>query len=195
MKALHYLLLAVCAVALGVEAAKPANAAMITETINFTATGFGTVAPLPPVSTVIGSFTITFDPTVTVSHGTTITINSVNVPQGAFAPFFQYTNIQGGILTLCSSGIDANTCAVQKGISGFDIQLLNVKSTPTFNFLNYGTTSVTSKFFASGGGIFGVGGSVSVVPGPIVGAGLPGLMFAGGAALAWLRRKKKTLAA
>ena len=196
MKALHYLLSAVCAVALGAEAAKPANAAMITETINFTATGFGTVAPLPPVSTVIGSFTITFDPAVTVvSHGATITINSVNVPQGAFAPFFQYVNIQGGILTVCSSGIDANTCAVQKGINGFDIQLLNVKSTPTFNFLNYGTTSVTSKFFASGGGVFGNGGSVSVVPGPIVGAGLPGLIFAGGGALAWLRRKKKMLAA
>jgi hypothetical protein len=63
MRALPYLLAVGCAIALNAEATKTANAITITETINFTATGFGTGAPVNPV---IGSFTITFDPMVTV---------------------------------------------------------------------------------------------------------------------------------
>jgi hypothetical protein len=59
VKALTYLLSAVCAVALSAGAAKTANASTITETINFTANSFPAGAP---VNSVIGSFTITFDP-------------------------------------------------------------------------------------------------------------------------------------
>jgi hypothetical protein len=195
MKAPSYLVAAVCAVALGAGAAKTANASMITETINFTATGFGAGAPF---SSATGSFTITFDPLVTVvGQGTTITFNSVNIPQGNLAPYFFYNaNLSGGLLTVCSpSQASVSTCIVSPGHNEFDIQILNVKSTPTFNFLNYATSSVTTKFFASGGGVFGNGGSVSVVPGPIVGAGLPGLLLAGGGLLGWWRRKRKAAAA
>jgi hypothetical protein len=190
MKALPYLLTAVCAMALSGGAAKTANASVITETINFSATGFGSGAPF---SSATGSFTITFDPLVTVvGEATTITFNGVNIPQGVIAPYFFYNaNLSGGLLTVCSpSEASANSCIVSPSHNEFDIQILNVKSNPTFNFLNYATSSVTNKIFSSGGGVFGKGGSVSVVPGPILGAGLPGLIMAGGGLLGWWRRKR-----
>jgi hypothetical protein len=192
MKALPYLLAAMCAVAVGAGTAKTANASTITETINFTATGFGAGAPF---SSATGSFTITFDPLVTVvGEATTITFNNVNIPQGPLAPYFFYNaNLSGGLLTVCSPGqASASSCIVSPGHNEFDIQILNLKSTPTFNFLNYATSSVTSKIFASGGGIFGNGGSVSVAPTPLPGA-LP-LFVSGLGALGFLahRRKRKS---
>jgi hypothetical protein len=72
MKALRSWVAAACILALGTG---PANAITITETINFTASDFLAGAPVDPV---IGSFTITFDPTTSVNVGTTITLNNLN---------------------------------------------------------------------------------------------------------------------
>src|SRR3954464_6630277 len=125
MKAHPYLLAALCAVALGAGAAKTANASTITETINFTATGFGAGAPF---SSATGSFTITFDPLVTVvGEGTTITFNNVNIPQGALAPYFFYNaNLSGGLLTVCSpSEASPNSCITSPAHNEFQMQLTN----------------------------------------------------------------------
>ena len=86
-----YLITAICAVALSAEATKTANAAMITETINFTATGFLAGAPVNPV---IGSFTITLDPAVLVQRATTVAFNEVNITPSAIPPLFDYILFQ-----------------------------------------------------------------------------------------------------
>jgi hypothetical protein len=71
MKALHYLIPAICVVALSAEATKTANAIAITQTIDFTARGFTPAgAPVDPVT---GSFDITLDPAVLAIRATTVT--------------------------------------------------------------------------------------------------------------------------
>src|SRR5215467_3627274 len=88
-----------CALALATTGAdKLANATTITETIDFTArdfSSFGTPSGAP-VDPVIGSFTITIDPMMNLSGGTTVRFNNINITPSTIAPFFNYTAIPLG---------------------------------------------------------------------------------------------------
>jgi hypothetical protein len=133
---------------------------------------------------VIGAFTITLDPTISITGGTTITLDNVNITPSTMAPFFNYSpTISGGLLTVCSS-FSASLCAVASGTNSFFVGISNFPSTPTFFEFTYSQLGFPIVFTAEMG-------SVSVVPGPIVGAGLPGLILAGGGLLGWWRRRRK----
>jgi hypothetical protein len=153
-------------------AAKPANATTITETISFTASDFFPLsdvfpyfppapvdpgAPPAPVDPVIGAFTITLDPTISITGGTTITLDNINITPSTNAPSFNYdATTSGGLLTVCSSdspgpvGANGLPECVAGGANGFFVDIYNFQSTPTFDHLTYSQSDVFTSSTISG---------------------------------------------
>lgn len=91
-----------------------ASAATVVKKFDFTATGFTPVGA--PVNPVIGSITIEFDPTVSVSQSTSgITLNSLNIAMGSPLMF----SFNPGFFGLMSIGGTQGSDGVQHGTNDF----------------------------------------------------------------------------
>ncbi len=174
-------------------AAIPAHAATVSDVVTFSANNFNSAFGSPvPVSTVTGSFTITFDPTQNYSDTTSgITLDSLNITLGS-ALSFNYASSTG---LLEVGGINDGTCCISYSppSNDFWLYISDFNTSPSFFQLGY-TQGEDDYYYTFQGSEYG---SVTVAPAATpLPATLP--LFAGGLGAMGLfgwRRKRKNAAA
>jgi hypothetical protein len=128
-----------------------ARAADITETYNFTLGGFidGGGSVPPPISTISGSFTLTFDPTAASTGGGAVTTNAFSAP--VFGPPF-YSAVAVNPTVLEIGTLASSPGNVVYGSSDFALNLILANpNTPTFLLCGqYGSNCGNATGYASG---------------------------------------------
>lgn len=112
-------------------AVSPAQAAIISLSYAFSASGFNAGAPVDPVT---GSFSVTFDNTVETSNSTVgVTVTDLNIVLGS-APAYAYLPSIGDRLFI---GGAPSAGVLFPGTFDFYLEIENASTTPTFGELAY----------------------------------------------------------
>jgi hypothetical protein len=127
-------------------------------------------------------------------NGTGVAVGDISVTQTFAGQTLQASTgtFNGDGTGPFSFGINCFTCG--NGALGITSNLAFTIANATIadvTALNPINIFVADVFSGQAGGIGPVAVGPAAVPGPVVGAGLPGLIFAGGGLLGWWRRRKK----
>lgn len=109
---MRFFQLACVAITLFAAGLLPASATTVTQTVNFTASGFVPFVPAAPVNPVTGSFTFTFDPALTSFNDTSIITNSLNISVAGvgfdYVPGADLLTIGGQVSGIPAVGVGTN---------------------------------------------------------------------------------------